>query len=351
MRLLVLGTGAMAHQHAKQFTAMDGVALVAGVDTNSETLAAFGAAHGIDARFSTLTDALAWGSFDAAANVTPDGVHHETTMALLQAGKHVFCEKPLATNHADAAEMAATAQAGGLVNMVNLTYRNVSAIQSARQLIADGAVGTIRHFDAAYLQSWLTQPAWGDWRTDPKWLWRLSSAHGSHGVLGDVGIHILDFARYALDQDVAELSARLKTFDKAPPDNRIGAYVLDANDSFAMHVETDGGAIGTISATRFAAGHLNDLTLQIWGTDGGIEVTNSGDLGTLRTCLGADMETRRWTDVPLAPIRTSYQKFADAVRGDGPMDPDFAHAARLQLVLDTAIVSDARGARVRVAAG
>ena len=66
---------------------------------------------------------------------------------------------------------------------------------------ATGAIGTVRHFEASYLQSWLTQPAWGDWRTRPQWLWRLSTAHGSKGVLGDVGIHILDFATFIAGMD------------------------------------------------------------------------------------------------------------------------------------------------------
>ena len=138
MRLLILGTGGMARAHAEHFARIEGVTLVAGVDTNRENLAKFCKDFGIDHKFSDLGDAIAWGEFDAACNVTPDGVHHATTMALLAAKKHVFCEKPLATNYPDAQEMADTAAANDLVNMVNLTYRNVSAIQSAQEIIAAG---------------------------------------------------------------------------------------------------------------------------------------------------------------------------------------------------------------------
>ncbi len=133
------------------------------------------------------------GAFDAAVNSTPDGAHKATSLQLIAAGKPVFCEKPLAVNHADALEMTEAAESAGLVNMVNLTYRNAHAIQMARRMVEEGRIGTIRHFEASYLQSWLTSPHWGDWRTDERWLWRLSSAHGSKGVLGDIGIHILDF--------------------------------------------------------------------------------------------------------------------------------------------------------------
>ncbi len=339
MRVLILGTGGMAAAHGENFAAIDGVELVAGVDTNTENLAAYCARFGISKQFTDLKEAIAWGEFDAACNVTPDGVHYITTMALLAAGKHVFCEKPLATNYAHAKEMAEAAENAGLVNMVNLTYRNVSAIQSARDIVMSGAIGDIRHFEASYLQSWLTQPAWGDWSTEHKWLWRLSTAHGSHGVLGDVGVHIVDFARYATGLDITDVSGRLKTFDKAPG-GKIGEYTLDANDSFIVHLGTDTGAIGTVHATRFASGHENELRLRIWGTKGGLVVTNNGELGTLRTCTVPDLETTTWHDVNLGPVETNYQKFAEAVMHGGPQDPNFAHAARLQAVLDGAITSD-----------
>jgi predicted dehydrogenase len=114
----------------------------------------------------------------------------------LRQGKHVLCEKPLATRYPDALAMAEAAAEAGVVNMVNLSYRNVPALQAAARMVAEGAIGPVRHFEASYLQSWLTQPAWGDWKTESQWLWRLSTAHGSKGVLGDVGIHILDYATF-----------------------------------------------------------------------------------------------------------------------------------------------------------
>ncbi|MEX0969756.1 MAG: Gfo/Idh/MocA family oxidoreductase [Paracoccaceae bacterium] len=337
MRLLVLGTGGMAHQHATEFRQISGVAVVAGVDTNAANLAKFCSEFDIPQQFSSLQAALEWGQFDAVANVTPDNAHYPTTMACLAAGKHVFCEKPLATNYAHADEMVQAA--AGLVAMVNLTYRNVSALQKAREMVLNGDLGTVKHIEASYLQSWLSQPAWGDWRTESQWLWRLSTAHGSLGVLGDVGIHILDFASYAAGSDITDISCRLKTFHKAEGD-RIGDYVLDANDSFAAHIGFDCGAVGVVHASRFASGHLNDLHLRIYGECGGLEVTNSGDLGSLRASIGADMPTAIWRDVPLAPVETNYQRFAQAVAARETREPSFERAAALQKILNLALESD-----------
>ena len=112
------------------------------------------------------------------------------------AGKHVFCEKPLAPSFADALAMTEAAESAGLVNMVNLTYRNSPALQQARKMVVAGEIGALRHVEAAYRQSWLVSKTWGDAMSEPQWLWRQSTAHGSTGVLGDVGIHILDFASF-----------------------------------------------------------------------------------------------------------------------------------------------------------
>ncbi|WP_343079931.1 Gfo/Idh/MocA family oxidoreductase [Ostreiculturibacter nitratireducens] len=335
IRLLILGTGGMAANHAEHFARIPGVSLVAGVDTRPEQLETFCEKFGIPQRFASLAVALEWGGFDAVTNVTPDAAHHATTMPVIAAGKHILCEKPLSTDHARAAEMAEAADRAGIINMVNLTYRNVSALQRARELVAAGAIGTVRHFEASYLQSWLTQPAWGDWKSESQWLWRLSTAHGSKGVLGDVGIHILDFATYIAGRDATEISARTKTFDKAPG-NRIGEYLLDANDSVTMQVALEGGAIGTVTATRFASGHLNDLRLRIYGDKGGLEVAFEKNRSRLRACLAPDLVTATWRTIRTPRVPTNYQRFIAAIRNRGVPEPDFARGAALQLVLDRA---------------
>ncbi|MFN0115776.1 MAG: Gfo/Idh/MocA family protein [Paracoccaceae bacterium] len=342
VRMLILGTGNMASKHAEHFGAMPGVSLVGGVDTSTDRLTAFRDRWKIAQGFASVDEALAWGQFDAVANVTPDAAHYPTTMPLLAAGKHVFCEKPLAVTHSDAAAMARAARDAGVVTGVNLTYRNGPAIQHAARLVAEGAIGTVRHFEASYLQSWLTQAAWGDWRTMDQWLWRLSTAHGSKGVLGDVGIHILDFLTFAAGLSVTDVSCRLATFDKAPG-GRIGPYVLDANDSCAMTLRLSNGAIGSLHASRFASGHVNDLRLRLFGDNGGILVTFERDESRLRICTEPGLQTGEWRDVDLGPVATNYDRFIAALRGGAPMKPDFDRGAELQQVLDRAVASDNEG--------
>ena len=251
------------------------------------------------------------------ANVTPDRVHHPTTMQAIAAGKHVFCEKPLATDATKAMEMTEAIEKAGLVGMVNFTYRNSPALQKGRQMVLDGQIGAVRHVEASHLQSWLVGKAWGDWKSESKWLWRLSKKHGSNGALGDIGIHIVDFASYGSGLDVAHVFGRLKTFDKAPG-NKIGEYDLDANDSFTMNVDFSNGAIGTIQASRTAAGQLDQLRLRVYGEKGSIEMIYDTGRSYLRACMGPRSRHRQLAGHPVRPGRDQLPAF----RRRGPRGQD-----------------------------
>jgi predicted dehydrogenase len=336
MRLLILGTGRMAINHAKAFQQIEGVEMVGAVDVVPDTLDNFCETFGIRQRFATIEAALEWGAFDAVDNVTPDSIHHPTTLAVLAAGKHVFCEKPLAPTYPLAMEMVEAAETAGVINMVNLTYRNVAELHKARELIAAGTIGEVKHIEASYLQHWVALRDYGD---PGPWLWRLSKAHGSNGTLGDIGIHIIDFATFAIGQPIVSMTCRLQTFTKVPGD-RLGEYVLDANDSFIISAEFANGAIGTIHSSRWASGHSNDQRLRVYGDKGGLELSH-GHWGTLlRVCAGGDVGTSTWREVTAEPVKSNYQRFVEAVRAGKQQEPDFRHAAELQKVLDLALVAD-----------
>lgn len=345
IRLLLLGTGGIAQQHMAEFGKVPGCAIVACADALPGRAEAYAKQHKIKNAFSSLDAALAWGEFDAAINATPDGVHKVTTLQLIAAGKHVFCEKPLAPSYPDALEMTEAAEKAGLINMVNLTYRNSPAVQMARELVLAGKLGKLRHIEAAYRQSWLVSKAWGDWRTEPMWLWRLSSKHGSTGVLGDVGVHILDFATYGAADDVASLKADLVTFPKVEGD-RIGDYALDANDSVTMMARFAGGALGTVLATRFATGNMNDLSLHLHGTDGALKVETNGVDSSLKGCFGKDIDKARWKKIETSETTRNAARFIAAIRSGVNGDPSFRRAADMQQLIDGAIESDRSGSAI-----
>lgn len=343
IRLLILGTGGMAAAHAGAFAQDPRCEMVATVDVVPGRAEEFARQFNIPHHFTDLDEAIKWGQFDAAANVTPDSIHHPTTMKLLNGKKHVFCEKPLAENFKLADEMATTAENNKLINMVNLTYRNVPAIHAAKALVASGELGEIRHVEASYRQAWLVSNAWGHWDKEDKWLWRLSEAHGSKGVLGDVGIHILDFMAFATGMMPASLQARLKTFHKVEGD-KIGKYVLDANDSAVLSLELPNGALCVVQASRFNTGHDNELHLRIFGNKGAVEVKHMTGWTECIACTGDDVHTSAWRAIMPTPVETNYRKFITAVVSGKNGDPDFRRAADLQKILDACFMPDAEHA-------
>jgi predicted dehydrogenase len=348
VRLAIIGAGGMANTHARNFKSIAGVELVAAVEPVAERREAFCQTHGIPAGFGDVGELLSGLDVDAVAVVTPDTFHAPVSIACLRAGKHVLCEKPLALSYADARRMVAAARKAGVRNMINFSYRNWPVLPAVAKLVQEGGIGDVVHVEASYLQSWLTHTLWGEWRKSPAWLWRLSTKHGSKGALGDIGVHIVDFATLPVGP-VAQVFARLKAFPKAEGD-RVGEYLLDANDSAVLTVEFANGALGTIHTTRWSSGHTNRLFLKISGTRGAVEIDSERSTTSYRLCAGRGLKKAQWREVAARPVPTIYQRFITSIQTGKPEQPDFARGAEVQRVLDACFASDAAGRPVKLPA-
>ena len=166
-------------------------------------------------------------------------------------------------------------------------------------------------------------------------------------MLGDIGVHILDFATFGTGLDIAALQARMKTFDKAEG-GAIGAYMLDVNDSVAMTVEFSNGALGVIHMSRFATGKLNDLDLMIHGEKGALKIW--AEPARLRASRSASAPTSRpqtWKPVDCPPTPRNEHRFVIALLSGENGEPDFRHAAEVQKLLDLCFVSDREGRMLR----
>jgi predicted dehydrogenase len=207
---------------------------------------------------------------------TPGDTHHEIAVAALEAGKHVLCEKPLANTVAEAEEMAeaaARAATHGVRAMVGFTYRRVPAIALARQLVAEGRIGEIRHVRAQYLQDWIAD-------ADAPLSWRLQKDRAGSGALGDIGAHIIDLTQFITSDRITEVSGRLETFVKERPlatehSGLSGTAStergpVDVDDAAAFLARFTGGALGVFEATRFATGRKNSIRIEINGAKGSL---------------------------------------------------------------------------------
>ncbi|MGK5111734.1 Gfo/Idh/MocA family protein [Geodermatophilus sp. CPCC 205506] len=207
---------------------------------------------------------------------TPGDTHAEIAIAALEAGKHVLCEKPLANTVAEAeamAEAAERAAARGVRSMVGFTYRRVPAIGLARQLVAEGRLGQIRHVRAQYLQDWIADPA-------APMSWRLEKDKAGSGALGDIGAHIVDLTQHITGQLVTGVSAVLETFVTERPlpaetgklsgvgGSEMGTVTVD--DAALFLGRFSGGALATFEATRFALGRKNAIRIEVNGSAGSL---------------------------------------------------------------------------------
>jgi predicted dehydrogenase len=209
---------------------------------------------------------------------TPGNTHAEIAIAALEAGKHVLCEKPLANTVEEAETMTAAAAAAaerGVRAMVGFTYRRTPAVAFARQLVASGRLGTIRHVRGQYLQDWLSDE-------NAPLSWRLDKSLAGSGALGDIGAHIIDMAQFVTGTPIASVSGLMETFVQTRPiggahatlggsssgDTERGPVTVD--DAAAFTARFVGGAIGVFEATRFATGRKNALRLEINGSAGSI---------------------------------------------------------------------------------
>jgi len=197
-------------------------------------------------------------------NGGPNDAHAEPTIAAAQAGKHVFCEKPLARSAEEAKTMLDAVKKAKVKHQCAFNYRFVPAIRQAYDIIQSGKLGKIFHYRAVYLQEW------GMANYGVPLIWRYQKAKAGSGALGDLGAHIIDLGRFLVGE-VKSVSGLTRTFlpERALPDGK-GKGKVDVDDGFVSVLEFDNGAIGTVEATRFAAGRKNYNCFEISGERGSI---------------------------------------------------------------------------------
>jgi predicted dehydrogenase len=233
--------------------------VVALCDVNPANLAAAATKYGVSATYADYRELFARESIDAVDVSTPNVSHAEISLAAISRRLNVLCEKPLAMSRFETREMASAARTAGVKTAVNFTYRHVPAAAFVREIIQSGEIGEIYHVVTSYNQGWLVDPA------SPR-VWRLNQKLTGTGVLGDLGSHLIDLARFWFGE-FAAVSGHLKTFtSERPMPGGVGTGTVDVDDAASFLVEFKSGATGSFFCTRNAFARANSQRAEIYGT-------------------------------------------------------------------------------------
>ncbi|WP_138227600.1 Gfo/Idh/MocA family protein [Paenibacillus algicola] len=289
----------------------------------------------------------------------PSDAHKEIALAAAQAGKHIFCEKPLALSLKDAREMLQAAETAGIKHMTGFNYRFSPAVQLVKKLITSGRLGQIYHFRAWFLQDWILDPSF-------PLVWRLQKEIAGSGSHGDLGAHLIDLAHYLVG-DLEEVIGMSETFIKERPlaaemtglsakgsaDGPKGEVTVDDATLFLSRFKN--GALGSFEATRFAAGHRSTNAFEINGSLGSVRfdfermnelevyfTSDAEDVQGFRRVLATD-PAHAYAEAWWPPGHTigfehtfihEFLEFTTAIQENRQPEPSFADGVKCQAVLE-----------------
>ncbi len=363
----LIGSGFMGKSHALAFGAVKAVMgdvptprLEVLCDTPLEKASRmaeqFGFSRAVDDWKSLVNDPRV----DLVSITTPNHLHYEMALKAISAGKHVYCEKPLALTLNQAAEMAKAAETAKVKTMVGYNYIKNPAFTHAQRLIADGEIGDIVHF-----RGWVDE----DYQADPEqpWTWRAKISEAGLGALGDLGCHLVSMA-FGLAGPIDNLIADMQTIHKTRPlPDGNGRAEVENEDTASALVRFSNGAHGSLSTSRSAWGRKNRLAWEVHGTKGMIcfDQERMNELHLFRN-HGAE-ELRGFQTILTGPEHPPYENFCPApghqlgfndlkvieaaailrhIAGGETSHPDFNDALEIENVIHAIAKSARSGKRI-----
>jgi predicted dehydrogenase len=372
IRIGLIGTGGMGKAHA---TAFKNVPLVFGqepgrpvleivADVDAKALEKWAGEFGFARWTTNWQEIVEDPHVDVVDITTPNHLHAEMAIAAARAGKHIYCEKPLATTSAEAAQIVAEVEKRGLISIVGFNYLKNPAQGFARQIIASGELGDITLFRGTFDQDFLADPA-------VPFSWRFDHAQAGTGALGDLGSHTIAFAQFLVG-DIVEVCGLNATRinERSVPAGGSGYAAkaqsgaekrpVENEDIMEFLIRFEGGAIGSIGTSRIGTGRKLGLTYEIQGTQGSLFYTQER-MNEIRLYRHTDPDRERgYKTVYIGPEHPGYKAFfglagiglgyndqkiieahdlITAVASGQPVEPDVRFGYKVNKVIDAVDVS------------
>jgi predicted dehydrogenase len=371
IRTAIIGTGFMGRVHLEAVRRVEFVGAAAVVGRNVEAARRLGAGFSIPAV--EFSEVLGDPKIDAVHICTPNAQHFPMAKAALEAGKHVLCEKPLATTVEEGGELAALAQRQRLRNCVCHNLRYYPMVQQMRRMREDGDLGEILIVQGTYFQDWLLYDTDWNWRVDAK-------AGGPSRCMADIGSHWFDMAEHVTGLRVTALCADLHTFHstRKQPKHSVETFsnkmhgpedyvetAVDTEDFGAVIFRMGQQARGSVAASQVSAGRKNRLSIEICGTRASVAWNqerpdelwvghrDTGNQIFVKDPALLKPAARAYADLPGGhsegyddTFKQVFRRFYSSIAApDGtPEYPQFADGLRQLKILNAALESDrARG--------
>ena len=346
----LIGGGFMADVHS-QAARVAGARLVGVTSSTPQRSREAAERIGADRAFDDVDALLADPLVDVVHVVTPNVTHHELTARVLAAGKHVVCEKPLATTAADAVDLERRATAAAVVATVPFVYRFHPMVREARARIAAGQVGRLFSVQGAYLQDWLLTAGDNNWRVS-------AELGGASRAFADIGSHLCDLLEFVTGERLQRLQAVTRTVFA----ERASTGPVSTEDLAAVLAQTESGTVVSLLVSQVAPGRKNALVLEVHGADESLRFTQerpeelwigrrTGSELHLRNTDELHPDAARLSVLPPGHPLGYHDAFTafvadtySAVRGAAPDGlPVFADGVRAARMTDAVLASAATG--------
>jgi predicted dehydrogenase len=304
----------------------------------------------------------------------PPNLHHEVAIAAARAGKHIFCEKPMAMNYAQAREMYEAVEKAGVVNYLNHNYRRCPAVMLARRLVDEGKIGRVFHWRGAYLQSWTVDPNF-------PLTWHMRREIAGSGPQGGINSHSVDLARFLVGEIKAVMGMTAHFFKERPiPDETASGTFkgtakgtekgkVTVEDACFMLAEFENGALGSFEVTQYAVGRKNYNTFEIYGDRGALtfnfermneleyfSMNDPDHAQGFRTILATEPVhpyiANWWPPGHIIGYEHEFTHavadFMNAIAKGGKIEPNFHDGMKCQQVLDAGLESAETGRRIEL---
>jgi predicted dehydrogenase len=373
LKIGMIGFGAIGRVHAMAYRNIpfhyglpaNAVQIVGVATTRAETAQLAAAEAGCDYWTADYHELLARDDIDLVDICVPNHRHEEIVTAAAEAGKHIYCEKPLSKTVAEGRRMVQAADKAGIKTQMTFNFRFFPAIIRAKQLMDEGFVGRVFSFYGRYHRASYIDP-------NKPLSWRLNKEISGSGALFDIGSHILD-ALYYLLGDFDSVQATLETLIKERPVAK-GATekgLVDVDDIALMQLRMANGSLGMVEASRMGTGATNDMSFEIFGDKGAIRFHSAdpawlevydvrdpgqplgGMRGFKRLEVGQRYDGAKLPDWTMTPgfVRTHAEgqyRFLQAIAGDGQPSPTLADGLKVQEIMEAAMLSSTTGGWVAV---